>query len=213
MRPSNPRLNRPGLMRRMFGPSQAEIWRRLAEQIGGQFEEGTWRRSSRVVVGVEHWTVTLDTFSVNTGETAQAYTRLRAPYVNADGFRFELFRSSIFSGLRSLVGLQDVPIGEAAFDKAFVVKAGDEGRVRTLLADADLRARMLAQPSLHLQVIDDEGWFGGTFPDGVDELRCTVPGVVRDVDRLRDLYDLFARLLHRLCAIGSAYEDDPGLML
>jgi hypothetical protein len=62
-----------------------------------------------------------------------------------------------------------------------------------------------------LEVCDDEGWFGAKFPEGVDELRFLAGGIIKDVARLKQLYDLFAEVLNHLCRIGSAYEDDPGL--
>jgi hypothetical protein len=37
--------------------------------------------------------------------------------------------------------------------------------------------------------------------------------VIKDIDRLKLLYELFAETLHTLCAMGSAYEDDPGVTL
>jgi hypothetical protein len=38
-------------------------------------------------------------------------------------------------------------------------------------------------------------------------------GVIKDVERLRSLFDLFAALLNQLCRIGSAYKQEPGVML
>ena len=37
------------------------------------------------------------------------------------------------------------------------------------------------------------------------------PALIRDVDQLKGLFDLFAATLQRLCEIGSAYEQDPGI--
>jgi hypothetical protein len=72
---------------------------------------------------------------------------------------------------------------------------------------------MEAQPRIRVQVKDDEGWFGTRFPDGVDELYFVAVGVIKDLELLRGLFDLFAALLHQLCNIGSAYENDPGVTL
>jgi hypothetical protein len=62
-------------------------------------------------------------------------------------------------------------------------------------------------------VKDDEGWFGPRFPDGVDELSFTVRGVVKDLDRLKEMYELFAEALDELCRIGAAYDTAPGVQL
>jgi hypothetical protein len=69
------------------------------------------------------------------------------------------------------------------------------------------------QPSIYLTVKDDEGWFSTHFPQGVDELYFRVLGVIKDVEQLKSLYYLFAEILHHLCHIGSAYENDPQLEL
>ena len=72
---------------------------------------------------------------------------------------------------------------------------------------------MQSQPDVHFQVKDDEGWFGTTFPAGVDELYFLAGGVVKDVDRLKDLFDLFSLVLDELCRLGSAYEGGPGVQV
>jgi hypothetical protein len=208
------KFERGPILRKLFGPSQAEIWNLLAEQIGGEFTQGKgWTGRDRVDAHVGQWIVTLDTYVVSSGKSTITFTRMRAPFVNRDGFRFTVTRAGILSPIARALGFQDVRIGDAAFDEAFVVKTSDEPRVRTFLADADLRAKLALQPSLTLAVVDDEGWFGTKFPGGVDELRFQTVGVIKDLVRLQQLFELFAATLHRLCHIGSAYEDDPKIRL
>jgi hypothetical protein len=47
----------------------------------------------------------------------------------------------------------------------------------------------------------------------VDELYFRVVGVIKDVDRLRLLYELFSETLDELCRMGSAYENAPDVKL
>jgi hypothetical protein len=199
-------------LRKMFGPSREEVWGRLADEIGARYEDrGFWKGGQFFNVDVGEWTVTLDVYVVSTGKTHQTFTRLRAPYVNPDGFRFTVRRRNLFDGIGSLLGLQDVSIGHAAFDEAFVVKATDEPQVRRLLRMPRIRSLLEAQPSVHFEVKDDEGWFGPKFPPGTDQLQFVAGGVIKDPERLKGLFALFGETLHGLCQIGSAYEDDPGL--
>jgi hypothetical protein len=202
-----------GLLRRMFGPSKDEVWARLAAEIEGDFVKGGFLRGSKVEARAGEWTITLDTFTVSSGHSTVTYTRMRAPYVNRDGFRFKVYRGGIFSEIGKFFGMQDIDIGDTAFDEDFVVKSNDESRVRTLLRNPRIRELINAQPSICLWVRDDEGWFGTSFPEGVDELCFQVGGVIKDVDRLKALYDLFAEVLTHLCQIGSAYETDPKVAL
>jgi len=67
------------------------------------------------------------------------------------------------------------------------------------------------QQTIRLTVKDDEGWFGTRFPEGVDELYFCVLGIIKDIERLKSLFDLFAEVLDHLCRIGSAYEDERQL--
>jgi hypothetical protein len=40
-----------------------------------------------------------------------------------------------------------------------------------------------------------------------------VDGAIKDIERLKALFDLFAAVLDRLCKIGSAYKQAPGVEL
>src|SRR5262245_42393798 len=200
-----------GVLRQWFGPSRQEIWRQLAEAIGARYVEGGTFKSDKVQAEHGQWTVTLDVFVVSTGTSAIPFTRIRAPYVNPDGFRFTIYRRGVFSDVAKWFGMQDIEIGHPAFDRDFILKATDESKLKRLLAGPKLRQLIESQSNVKLTVKDDEGWFGPKFPEGVDELLFTVPGVIKDVERLAGLFDLFAEVLDELCRIGSAYEDDPGV--
>ncbi len=193
------------MLRKLFGPSQAEVWRQLSAETGAQFVEGGFWGRHKVVIKVKAWTLTLDTYTVN----KHTYTRLRAPYVNPDGFHFTIYRTGIFTGLGKLLGTQDVEVGHPEFDRDFVIKGTDAEKLRRLFDHAPLRELIEAQPEIYLHVKDDEGWFGADFPEGVDELSFQIVGVIKDVERLKDLFKLFAVTLNYLCHIGSAYENDP----
>lgn len=202
------------LLQGLFGPSKDEIWRQLCEQIGGDFVEGGFWKGSKVQVHHKHWTVTLDAYTESHGEHGSAaYTRIRAPYMNKDGFRFTIYRRGFFSELGKLFGMQDVEIGEPEFDDAFIIKGNDEEKLRKLFAKRRVRELLERQPAIHLSVRDDEGWFKGRFPEGVDELYFRESGVIKDIERLKTLYDLFAEVLDHLCKIGAAGEEDPGVVL
>lgn len=202
-----------GMLRRLFGPSREEVWRQLSAEIEGRYVDGNVWNVDRVQVTHGEWVVTLDTYHESSGKVTVAYTRLRAPFVNPDGFRFAIDRSSVFSGIATRLGMQDIVVGHEPFDADFVVKATDEGRARSLLSSDRLRTLIAAQPTVLLTVKDDEGWFGPTFPEGVDELVFLTRGVIKDVARLKQCYELFAETLDQLCRIGSAYDRAPGVSL
>src|SRR5262249_12014908 len=158
----------------------------------------------KVQAHVGPWTVTLDTHTDSSGESSTTYTRMRAPYVNPEGFRFTIYRKRFFSDLGKLLGMQDIEVGDPDFDEAFIIKGNDEERVCELFANAKIRQMIQDQLQIRLEVKDSEGWFGPKFPEDVDELHFQVVGVIKEVERLRALFDLFAAVLDQLCRIGSA---------
>lgn len=202
-----------GILREIFGPSKKEIWKSLSEQIGSQFIDGGFFSADKVVARVKDWTVTLDTYTVSTGKSSNTYTRMRAPYVNKDGFSFKIYRKSIFSGLGKALGGQDVEVGFPEFDEDFIIKGNDDYKLRTLFANSKIRQLIELQPNICLEIKDDEGWFAKSFPEGVDELYFCVVGVINDIDLLKALFDLYAEVLNQLCLIGSAYESNPHVEL
>ncbi len=201
------------ILRELFGPSKDEIWSQLSQEIGADYQPGGFFTSGKVVLTYRQWQITLDTYTVSTGKSQATYTRIRAPYVNPDGFRFNIYRKNIFSWLGKLLGTVDIEIGDAFFDDEFIIQGDPEDVVRRLLSNTSIRQLIQNQPDIHFQVKDDEGWFGKTFPDGVDELYFQTYGVIKDKQRLKELFDLFSLVLDELCRLGAAYENEPGVTL
>ena len=194
-------------LKSLFGPSRKEIWQKLSGEVGGRFHEGDLFTPTAVQVRADDWIITLDTFTVSTGQSSQTYTRLRAPYFNPEGFRFEIYRASLFSELGKGLGMQDIEVGHPRFDEDFVIKGNAPGRVRRFFDNEEIRRLIAAQPKIRLSVKAHEGWLS-KFPAGVDELHFQSTGVIKDLARLRTLFDLFAEVLQELCHEGEAYEDD-----
>src|SRR5437588_5333938 len=74
------------------------------------------------------------------------------------------------------------------------------------------RARPMNGTSSFVRAME-RTWFAPAFPEGVDELCFSAPGIIKDMDLLKALFALFAEALHQLCRIGSAYETDPHVTL
>ena len=202
-----------GTWRKLFGPSQQDIWQQLSTEIEARYVEGDFWNGDKVQATHGEWTMTLDTYAVSTGKTTIVFTRMRAPYVNPDGFRFTVYRKGIFTDIAKRFGMQDVEVGDEAFDRDFVIKGTDEGKLRDLFANPRIRELLATKPELQLTVKDDEGWFGPSFPEGVDELYYAVPGVTKEVEQLKRLYALFGETLDQLCRMGSAYKEPPNVTI
>lgn len=195
----------------LFGPSKREIWQQLAEEIQADYVNNGFWGGDRVEVHVDNWVVVLDTYTVSTGKSSITYTRMRAPFVNLDNFYFKIYRAGLFSDLGKMLGMEDINVGYEEFDEDFIIKGNSEEKLRQLFANESIRALIQDQPQISLEIKDDEGFFKAHFPEGVDELYFQVTGVIKDIDRLKELYELFAEVLKQLCSMGSASNEEPGV--
>lgn len=206
-------LSLMGFLRSVFGPSQNEIWGQIAADIGGDYiDKGFWS-TNELRYRHGEWELLLDTYTVSNGKSSTTFTRMRAPFVNKDGLYFKIYREGLFSSMGRFFGMQDLEVGDPYFDDAFVIKGNNLDKIRELLADPDLKKLIDHQSRISLEVRDDEGWFGGDFPEGVDELYFQRVGVMKDVSELKSLFQLFCLALHRLVRIDFAYENDPNVKL
>ena len=202
-----------GVLRKLFGPSKEEIWLQLSREIGARYVDGGFWKGDKVETTHGEWTITLDTYTVSTGNSSVTYTRMRVPFVNPDGFRFTIYRKGLFSYIAKWFGMQDIQVGHEPFDEDFIIKGTDQEKLRALFSNPKVRELISLQPEIHFTVKDDEGFSGPRFPEGVDELYFRVPGVIKDVARLKLLYELFGETLDQLCRIGSAYEKAPNFIV
>lgn len=198
-----------GVLRKLFGPSQQEIWQQLSAEIGARYVEGGFWKGDKVQATHGPWIITLDKYVVSTGKTTVVYTRIRAPYVNPDGFRFTVYRKGLFSEIAKWFGMQDIQVGYPPIDQDFIFKSNQPSKLQGLFSNSRIRELIAMQPEINFSVKDDEGFFGPSFPEGVDELCFLTRGVIKDLERLKLLYELFAETLDQLCRIGSAYETAP----
>ena len=201
---------RQGRLRKWFGPDQEEVWRRLTEQMDARVVDGGFWNGDKVEATHGEWTITLDTYLVSTGKTFIMFTRMRAPYINPDGFRFSVSRAGMLTDIAKWFGMQDVTVGHEEFDTEFVIKGNSDEKLRALFANPRVRALISAQKDIRFAVRENAGWFRSKdMPEDADLLEFEVVGTIDDVARLKLLFELFGETLDQLCDIGSAYEQAP----
>ncbi len=130
-----------GLLRNVFGPSKDEIWSELSGDINGEFTDGGFWGKNLIRKTVGEWEITLDTYTTRSQNSSTTYTRMRAPFINKDGFDFNIYREGFFSPLGRLLGMQDIEIGDKFFDDSFVIKSNSSEKVKLLLQDEKLKQR------------------------------------------------------------------------
>jgi len=108
-------------------------WAEAAAQLGLDLTGGGTFSFPRLDGLIDHYGVSVHRFTKGSGNNQQVFTRFTVGYPTAD-FRFELSRQTKAGGfLRRMVGRQDVEIGDASFDDAFVIKTVDPDRLSAFL--------------------------------------------------------------------------------
>lgn len=191
-------------LRNVFGPSRKEIWLQMSEEIGGRYEEGGFWKGDKVTATHGDWTITLDKYFC--AASKMTYTRLRASYVNPEAFRFTIYRRGLFSDIAKWLGMQDVEVGNGEFDWKFIIKGNDTPRLKALFGQRKIRELILKQPRIHLTVEKKKGRRRVDFAESFYELRFHAVGIIKDRERLKGLFELFAQVLDQLCRMGAAYQ-------
>ena len=193
----------------IFRPEKRAVWKKFCEMTEADFVPGRGLMGKDAIRSYhKNWVIVIDTYKQGKRPT---FTRIRAEYVNADSFYFRIYRRKAFSGINKLLGMQDIVVGYPAFDKDFIIQGNDERKLKMLFNHDRIRRLISWQPDIHLESEVDNDWMIDEDRMGIGLLSFKVMGIITDLNRLHDLYDLFAELLNHLCHIGSAYEDDPEL--
>lgn len=194
---------------KFFGPSKKEVWAQMAQEVNGEYiDEGFWR-GGRLEVVYKNWVLNLDNYTVHTGKSSVTFTRMRAPFINKDGLSFRIYYRGIFSDIGKLFGMQDIEIGIEEFDKIFIVQGNNEDRIVRLFSSFKIREMLSRQQALMLQVVNEKGRFKPKSPEGKSALSFEVVGVIKDVERLKNLVELFKCVLDELELLGTAASGTP----
>jgi hypothetical protein len=198
----------------IFGISRKEVWKQLSEEINANYIEGSFFKGPRIEYIHNNWTIYLDTYTVSTGKSSITYTRMRAPFINLKEFNFKIYRKGIGSNIGKALGMKDIEIGyDYLFDDEFIIKGNDEVLLRRLLQNYNIRNLIEKQSKIVFEIKDDEGRFGPNFNDNESELYFIVVGVIKDKDRLKNLFELFVKVINEFESIGVTLNQTPEVKL
>ncbi len=197
----------------IFGPSRKEVWKQLSEEINANYIEGSFFKGPRIEYKHNNWTIYLDTYTVSTGKSSITYTRMRVPFINQKKFLFKVYRKGVFSNIGKALGMQDIEIGYDYFDNDYIIKGNDEILLRRLFQNHNIRNLIEKQSRILLEIKDNEGRFGPKFNDNESELYFVVIGVIKDKERIKNLFELFVKIIDELETIGITVNQAPEVKL
>jgi hypothetical protein len=139
---------------------------------------------------------------------------MRVPFINLRKFKLKIYRKGVFSNIGKALGMQDIEIGfDDWFDRDFIIKGNDEVLLGKLLQNHQIRNLIDRQPSIVLEIKDDEGMFGPKFNENESVLSFMVIGVIKDIDRLKSLFELFVKVIDEFEVIGITVNQTPEVRL
>ncbi|MBN2558120.1 MAG: DUF3137 domain-containing protein [Clostridia bacterium] len=189
--------------------SKDAVWKQLADELGAVFIMGSFTGSSRIEKPHRNWKIVLDTYTVSTGKSTVTYTRMRVPYVRSNDVLFKLSRKNIFSGLGNLFGMPVVGTYDYDFDDEFVIKGNDEPVLREIFANDKIKDMIRKQKRLALGIRN----YRGKANSDESELYFQTGGVVKDPEKLKNLFGLFSLFLDELAKNGVASDRMPSTVL
>jgi len=197
----------------LSGPSRKEVWKQLSEEINANYVEGGFFKGPRIEYKHNNWTIYLDTYTVSTGKSHITYTRMRSPFINQKKFLFKLYRKGVFSNIGKAVGMQDIEIGYDYFDNDYIIKGNDEILIRRIFQNHEIRDLIEKQSRIILEIKDNEGRFGPKFKDNESELYFINIGVIKDKERLMNLFELFVKIINEFETMEITINQIPEVKL
>ena len=178
-------------------------WNKISNEIGAEYKKGSFFKSDVLEFNHRESIITLDYYTVSTGNSAITYTRMRSPLTNKNSFYFNIYRENVFSSIRKKFGMEDIIIEDKFFDDKFIIQSNDKDKIKFILKDDKLKKLIHSQPRISFKIKDNKGWFSRYFPKGEDELYFECPMVIKDEKLLKNLFEMFSRFLDLLIQIDS----------
>jgi hypothetical protein len=176
--------------RHFTGATEEELWQQVEQDFAK--DPDPFEYSAILTQGGRDVTLVIDIDPGGGFENGYESTVLSAPFHNADHFKFALHHEGFLDEIGKFFGMQDLEIGDAAFDAAVVVKSSDATRIRTLLQDGALRSTLQELTDFTFEIVLPHG---EETEQNHSQLRLTLNDGVNDPESLRPLYRAFFQTL------------------
>ena len=169
-----------------------ELWKGFSAAHGGDFK---FKTTIDFAYTVFQLSVPFDDSEITFVESDTHPLKVSSILDPGDGFRFAIWPQDFVDAVMHIIGAQDVSIGDEEFDKAFVIKANDERRVKHLLESQEIRSFLLA---------GRYPFFGIESSEEGAQLRMTVNRTTETSGELDSLFSFFCTAIRRVRESGAA---------
>ncbi|RQO31661.1 hypothetical protein DBR32_06855 [Taibaiella sp. KBW10] len=188
---------------------EPSIWNILAKTFEGHYIEKQSYHSDKADLRFKDFQILCDYYTAyrTVGQTTvqKTYTRMVCPYRSANPFFFQIYPQGFLDRIGTLLGAQDILIGNEAFDRAFIIKGNDPYKITSLLNDHTIQDLIQTQRGLHIETSDQHGIWEDKLPEGTYELSLYLEGALDMEEQLKALYLLCTKLLTQLLKIDAIH--------
>jgi hypothetical protein len=186
------------------------VWMDLTDEMNGEFEDGTYAVKAKLPLAGTPLSLFMQMHTHPMGQAISETTVLALPFNFENEFQFAVHNSSTVEEVAKILGLQDIVVGDADFDKTYIIQGSDPRLVQKLFSDSNFKMKIQEQKSCNLSIVDSRHkQFGITPPKGVGVLTFVEKGAVNSFERLTSLVELMALSHKHLQTLGVAAEAAP----
>ncbi|MDR3616128.1 MAG: hypothetical protein P4L53_21395 [Candidatus Obscuribacterales bacterium] len=186
------------------------VWMDLTDEMNGEFEDGTYAVKAKLPLAGTPLSLFMQMHTHPMGQAISETTVLALPFNFENEFQFAVHNSSAVEEVAKILGLQDIVVGDADFDKTYIIQGSDPRLVQKLFSDSTFKMKIQEQKSCNLSIVDSHHkQFGIMPPKGVGVLTFVEKGAVNSFERLTSLVELMALTHKHLQTLGVAAEAAP----
>ncbi len=115
------------------GQAAQEQWRQAAQRLNLGYQPGGLGGAGSILGRMNGHRVSVSTFTKGSGNSSRTYTRYQMEYRNAVPVDMKITRQGMLQGMGKVFGMQDIEVGNPAFDDHLLVQGAVPERVRDFL--------------------------------------------------------------------------------
>lgn len=172
------------------GKNEEEIWQQIAADIFRQ--DDFFQYEAVLKQGVKNIALDIDIEPGGSFEGGYATTSFIAPLHVTEYFQFALYSQNVLAEPRKVYGMQEVRVGDVAFDKKFIIRTNNKNRAKTIFADEAVRSILQTVDNVVFEIARHHN------PDTGEEesyLELNIEEGIIDPDVLRKIYYAFYAVL------------------
>jgi hypothetical protein len=186
------------------------VWMDLTDEMNGEFEDGTYAVKAKLPLAGTPFKLSMQMHTHPMGQAISETTVIAVPFNFESQFQFAIHNSSAVEEVAKILGLQDIVVGDADFDKTYIIQGSEPRLVQKLFSDSNFKEKIQEQKAVNLSIVDGHHkQFGITPPAGVGVLTFVEKGAVNSFERLTSLVELMKVAIDRLQTLGVIAADEP----